>query len=99
MIAQHSATFNFAHMGNLLITLICLGLVVVIHEYGHLLVAKYFRVRIERFTVGFGSELIGWTARDGIRYSICVIPLGGMVKMAGEYAEERKNDPDEFFSK
>ena len=87
------------HIGNILVTLVCLGLVVVIHEYGHLLVAKYFRVRIERFTVGFGSEIVGWTARDNIRYSICVIPLGGMVKMAGEYADERKNDPDEFFSK
>ena len=88
-----------AHIGNILVTLLCLGLVVVIHEYGHLLVAKYFKVRVERFTVGFGSEIIGWTAGDGIRYSICAIPLGGMVKMAGEYLEERKNSPDEFFSK
>jgi len=82
----------------LLITIICLGLVVVVHEYGHLLVAKYFKVKIERFTVGFGPELIGWTAKDNIRYSICAIPLGGMVKMAGEYVEERTNAPDEFFS-
>lgn len=84
---------------NLLLTLFCLGLVVVIHEYGHLLMAKRFRVRIERFTVGFGPELIGWTAKDQIRYSICAIPLGGMVKMAGEYAEERTQDPAEFFAK
>lgn len=88
-----------AYIGNIVVTVFCLGLVVVIHEYGHLLVAKYFKVHIERFSIGFGSELIGWTAKDGIRYSICAIPLGGMVKMAGEYAEERTNSPDEFFSK
>jgi regulator of sigma E protease len=87
------------HIGNIIVTLLCLGFVVVIHEYGHLLVAKYFKVRIERFTVGFGPELVGWTASDNIRYSICAIPLGGMVKMAGEYVEERKDSPDEFFSK
>jgi regulator of sigma E protease len=81
------------------VTLICLGLVVVIHEYGHLLMAKWFRVRIERFTVGFGPEIVGWTAKDNIRYSICAVPLGGMVKMAGEYIEERTNDPAEFFAK
>jgi len=80
------------------ITIFCLGLVVVIHEYGHLLVAKYFKVKIERFTVGFGPEIVGWTAKDQIRYSLCAIPLGGMVKMAGEYAEERTNDPHEFFA-
>jgi len=88
-----------AHVVNILLTLLCLGFVVVIHEYGHLLMAKYFRVKIERFTVGFGREIVGFTAKDGIRYSICSIPLGGMVKMAGEYVDERTNSPDEFFSK
>src|SRR5882672_7929365 len=79
------------------ITVLCLGLVVVIHELGHLVVARKLGVRVERFTVGFGPELFGWTSR-GIRYAVCIIPLGGMVKLAGEFLDERQNKPDEFFS-
>lgn len=78
-------------------TLFFLGLVVVVHELGHLVVALRLKVRVEKFTVGFGPEIFGWTWK-GIRYCLCAIPLGGMVKMAGEYAEERENKPDEFFS-
>lgn len=83
--------------GRIIITVICLGLVVVLHEYGHFLMARYLGVRVERFTVGFGPEILGWTGGD-TRYSICVIPLGGMVKLAGEFMDERQNKPDEFFS-
>ena len=50
-------------IARLILTLFCLGLVVVIHELGHLFVALRLGVRVERFTVGFGSELFGWTAR------------------------------------
>jgi regulator of sigma E protease len=83
--------------GRILITILCLGLVVVLHEYGHFLVARYLGVRVERFTVGFGPEIFGWTSGD-TRYAVCIIPLGGMVKLAGEFMDERQNQPDEFFS-
>ncbi len=79
------------------ITLLALGLVVVIHEIGHLIVALKLGVRVEKFTVGFGPEIVGWTHHK-IRYAICAMPLGGMVKMAGEFQDERKNKPDEFFA-
>lgn len=85
------------NIARILLTIFCLGLVVVIHELGHLIVALKLGVRVERFTVGFGPELFGWTARK-IRYSVCVVPLGGMVKLAGELMDERANKPDEFFS-
>src|SRR5271165_1949367 len=80
------------------LTIFCLGLVVVIHELGHLMMALKLGVRVERFTVGFGPELFGWTSARNIRYSVCVVPLGGMVKLAGEIMDERANKPDEFFS-
>ena len=83
--------------GRLLITIICLGLVVVVHEWGHFLVARFLGVRVEKFTVGFGPEIFGWT-RGVTRYAVCIIPLGGMVKMAGEFMEERQHKSDEFFS-
>jgi regulator of sigma E protease len=81
----------------LVITVLCLGLVVVVHEFGHFLVARWLGVRVERFTVGFGPEIIGWTKGD-TRYSVCAVPLGGMVKLAGEFLDERENRADEFFS-
>ncbi len=83
--------------GRIIITVLCLGLVVVLHEYGHFLVARFLGVRVERFTVGFGPEIVGWTSGD-TRYAICAIPLGGMVKLAGEFMDERQQKPDEFFS-
>ena len=79
------------------LTVFCLGLVVVIHEMGHLLMAIRLGVRVERFTVGFGPELFGWTHRK-IRYAVCAVPLGGMVKLAGEFQDERAGKSDEFFS-
>jgi len=60
-------------------------------------VARFLGVRVERFTVGFGPEIIGWTGGD-TRYAICAIPLGGMVKLAGEFMDERTHKPDEFFA-
>lgn len=83
-------------IARILVTVFCLGLVVVVHELGHLIVARWLGVKVERFTVGFGAELFGFTAR-GIRYSICAIPLGGMVKMAGDSVDTRSNNPEEFF--
>ncbi len=80
------------------VTILALGMVVVIHEIGHLVVALKLGVRVEKFTVGFGPELFGWTSKRNIRYAVCAVPLGGMVKMAGEFQDERKNEPDEFFA-
>lgn len=64
-----------------------LGVIVVItfvHELGHFLVARWCGVRIEAFSVGFGRELCGWTDRQGTRFKLCLLPLGGYVKMFGE---------------
>src|ERR1700740_2906512 len=80
-----------------LFTLFALGLMVVMHEWGHLIVARWLGVRVEKFTIGFGPELFGWTSK-GIRYAVCSVPLGGMVKLSGELMDERKQSPDEFFS-
>lgn len=85
------------YVGRLILTVLCLGLVVILHEFGHLLMARWLGVRVERFTVGFGQELFGMTIGQ-TRYSVCLIPLGGMVKLAGEFMDERQHKPDEFFS-
>jgi regulator of sigma E protease len=76
-----------------------LGALVVIHEFGHFIVAKYFGIRVDVFSVGFGKRLFGVKKGD-TDYRLSLIPLGGYVKMAGENLdEERTGGPDEFMSK
>ena len=64
--------------------LVALTVLVFVHELGHYLIARWNRVRVEVFSIGFGTELKGWTDRSGTRWKICAIPLGGYVKMFGE---------------
>jgi regulator of sigma E protease len=75
-----------------------LGVMVLIHELGHFLAARYFDVRVESFSIGFGPRLFGFR-RGPTDYKICALPLGGYVKMAGEAFGEPTGDPDEFLSK
>lgn len=75
-----------------------LGIMIVVHELGHFLAAKYFGVRVETFSVGFGKRLFGFRRGD-TDYRISILPLGGYVKMAGENPmEARTGDPGEFMS-
>ena len=56
---------------------------VVVHEFGHFAVAKLCRVRVEAFSFGFGPRLFGFKYGD-TDYKVCLLPLGGFVKMTGE---------------
>ena len=78
---------------------VVLGIMVLVHEWGHFIVAKSFGVRVEIFSIGFGTRLWGYKRGD-TDYRISALPLGGYVKMAGDNPlEDRKGDPDEFLSK
>jgi len=78
---------------------VVLGIMVLVHEWGHFIVAKAFGVRVEIFSIGFGPRLWGRKKGD-TDYRISGLPLGGYVKMAGDNPlEERKGDPDEFLSR
>src|SRR5206468_11165409 len=68
---------------NILGALLVLGVIIVIHELGHFLVAKFFKIKVETFSVGFGPRLIGFR-RGETDYRISAFPRGGYVKMAGE---------------
>jgi regulator of sigma E protease len=77
---------------------VVLGFMILIHEFGHYAAAKYFGVRVEVFSIGFGKRLLGFT-KGGTDYRISVIPLGGYVKMSGENPmDDRTGDPGEFLS-
>jgi regulator of sigma E protease len=77
---------------------VVLGLLILIHEWGHYAAAKLFKVRVEVFSIGFGKRLLGFHKGD-TDYRISAIPLGGYVKMSGENPmDERTDDPGEFLN-
>jgi regulator of sigma E protease len=83
----------------IIVFVIVLGAMVVIHEFGHFIVAKYFGIRVDVFSVGFGKRLWGFKKGD-TDYRLSLIPLGGYVKMAGENLDEQRTGaPYEFMSK
>src|SRR3982750_1763886 len=68
-----------------LIGFICaLGPLVFFHELGHYMVARWFGIAAETFSIGFGHELVGWTDRQGTRWKVAWLPLGGYVKFVGD---------------
>lgn len=72
-----------SYLIGLLAFIFILGTAVVIHEFGHFIVAKLLRIRVEIYSVGFGPRLFGW--RFGTTdYRLSAIPLGGYVKLGGD---------------
>ncbi len=68
-----------------------LAALIFVHELGHFLVARKVGVTVEKFSLGFGPEIISFT-RGGTKYLLCWIPLGGYVKMKGEEVGEEPAD-------
>ena len=83
----------------ILAVIIGLGTMVLVHEWGHFIVARFFGVRVESFSIGFGPRIWGFRRGD-TDYRLSILPLGGYVRMAGDNpSEERTGAPDEFLSK
>jgi regulator of sigma E protease len=83
-------------MSTILQLAIVLGIMVLVHEFGHFAVAKLCGIRVEVFSIGFGKRLIGFKRGD-TDYRLSLLPLGGYVKMAGENpGEAPSGDPGEF---
>ncbi|HMI41566.1 MAG TPA: M50 family metallopeptidase [Sphingomicrobium sp.] len=69
----------------ILIAFICaIGPLVFVHELGHYLVARWFGVGAEVFSIGFGREIFGWHDRRGTRWKVGWLPLGGYVRFVGD---------------
>lgn len=77
-------SFLSGTLGYLVPFLFVLTVVVFFHELGHFLVARWCGVKVTAFSVGFGPELFGRNDKKGTRWKLCVIPLGGYVKFAGD---------------
>jgi len=79
---------------NILIGLVGLGLVVFVHEFGHLVAAKLVGIDVEAFSLGWGKKLAGVTWR-GTEYRISVFPVGGYCKMKGERSYAKALDENQ----
>lgn len=79
--------------------LIVLGVLVLVHEFGHFIAAKRLGVRVEKFSIGFGPKLFS-VKKGETEYLISAIPLGGYIKMSGdEPGEKLSNKKWEFLSR
>jgi len=91
--------FSITTVLSVVAAIIGLGFMVTIHEFGHFLAARFFGVRVDVFSFGFGTRLFG-VKRGNTDYSVRILPFGGYVRMAGDnISEERTGAPDEFLSK
>jgi regulator of sigma E protease len=73
--------------------LVLIGVMILLHEMGHYLVGRFFDVKIDAFSIGFGPRLFGFH-RGETDFKVCLIPFGGYVKFAGEYPSEAQG-PDQ----
>jgi regulator of sigma E protease len=79
------ALINLTQVGQVVIFLVTLSILVVLHEYGHFLVARRNGVRVNEFAVGMGPKIFGWTSpKSGTLYSFRALPIGGFCAMEGE---------------
>ncbi len=87
MLPQPSLLFT------LLTYVLMVAILVVVHEGGHYLAGRLFRVKIDSFAFGFGRELFGFNDRRGTRWKVNLIPLGGYVKFTGDMDAASRPDP------
>lgn len=85
-------------MISFLVFIFILGVLIIVHEFGHFAAAKKLKVKVEKFSLGFGPEVLS-KKKNETQYSLSAIPLGGYVKMAGDNLEEYKGSPDEYLSR
>lgn len=79
--------------------LVLIGVMILIHELGHFWAARYFDVKVEAFSFGFGPRLFGFR-RGETDYRFSLVLFGGYVKMAGEQiTDENVDDPRSFMAK
>lgn len=75
-----------AKMAFYITNILCIAIIIAVHEYGHFFFARRYGLRPPKFAVGFGSELVGFD-HDGTRFSLRLIPLGGFVEISPESME------------
>src|SRR5271166_974241 len=92
-------------MNTLIGMVLVLGVIILVHEWGHFIAARFFGVRVDVFSVGFGPRLFG-VKRGATDWRVSALPLGGYVRMAGQDISDIDSgeqaptgSPDELMSK
>ena len=81
-----------------ILAVLVFGFLIFIHEFGHYIFARIFKVKINEFSIGMGPKLVYYDSKKtGIRYALSMFPIGGYVAMAGEDSED--DDPNAFDKK
>lgn len=81
-----------------LLSLLVFGFLIFIHEFGHFITARIFKVTVNEFSIGMGPKLMWYDSKkSGTKYSLAMLPIGGFVAMAGE--DEESEDPNAFNKK
>src|SRR5579864_2031675 len=97
--ADSGESINMIVLQNIWWWLVLIGVMILIHELGHFWAARFFDVRVEAFSFGFGPRLFGFQ-RGETDFRFSLILFGGYVKMAGEQpGDEGASDPRSFLSK
>lgn len=85
-----------AFLWNLMAFVVALGILIIIHEWGHFYVARRCGVKVFTFSIGFGKPIWSRVGRSGTRYQVAAIPLGGYVRMLDTRTDVMDNeDPTE----
>ena len=85
-------------LGTVLIAILVFGTLIFIHEFGHYIFARIFKVTISEFSIGMGPKLVWYESKKTkITYALSMIPIGGYVAMVGE--NEETSDPNAFDKK
>lgn len=86
-------------IGTIVLFLVLLSVLVLAHEFGHYLAARWSGVKVEEFGLGFPPRVASWKGKDGTTWSLNIVPLGGFVKLKGETGDEaERKAPDSFSS-
>jgi regulator of sigma E protease len=74
--------------------LLVIGPLIFVHELGHYFVGRWFGIKADAFSIGFGREIAGWTDARGTRWKVGWLPLGGYVKFAGDMNAAGQPSPE-----
>ncbi|MCF7870611.1 MAG: RIP metalloprotease RseP [Candidatus Omnitrophica bacterium] len=83
---------------NFFIIVVVFSVLIIVHELGHFFAARLFGVKVTDFSIGFGPALLRKKVKQ-TNFAVCLFPLGGYIKMAGDNRSESRGYRDEFFSK
>ena len=85
-------------IGTIIIAILVFGFLIFVHEFGHFITARIFKVTVNEFSIGMGPRLITYQSKKtNIKYSLAAFPIGGFVSMPGE--DEESDDPNAFDKK